>query len=73
LLAGLGAEAGSGLSSTEGAAEADRAMAVLKRLVAEGYRDATIRTDPDLGLLRSRPEFQVLMMDLAMPAEPFAR
>jgi hypothetical protein len=29
--------------------------------------------DPDLDPLRSRPDFQLLMMDLAMPAEPFAR
>jgi len=25
-----------------------------------------------LGPLRARPDFQLLMMDLAMPAEPFA-
>jgi hypothetical protein len=28
--------------------------------------------DTDLDPLRSRPEFRLLMMDLAMPAEPFA-
>ena len=27
----------------------------------------------DLDSLRSRPDFQLLMMDLAMPADPFAR
>jgi hypothetical protein len=32
-----------------------------------------MRTDPDLDPLRSRPDFQLLLMDLAMPAEPFAR
>src|SRR5262249_59054577 len=29
--------------------------------------------DRALDALRSRPDFQFLMMDLAMPAEPFAR
>jgi tetratricopeptide (TPR) repeat protein len=71
LRAGLAAEASSGLSSAEGAAEADRAMAVLERVIAEGYRDATIPTEPDLDPLRSRPDFPPLMMDLVFPADPF--
>jgi hypothetical protein len=31
-----------------------------------------MRTDTDLDSLRARDDFRVLMMDLAMPAEPFA-
>jgi hypothetical protein len=72
LLAGLAAETVSGLSSAESAAEADRAVAVVEKLVAEGYRDATSRTNPDFDPLRSRSDFQLLIMDLTLPVEPFA-
>ena len=45
----------------------------LREAVTAGFRDlAHIRTDTDLDPLRSRPDFQLLMMDLAFPAEPFA-
>jgi hypothetical protein len=73
LLAGLADEEGSGLSPDDGRVEADRAMEVLKQVVAEGYRDATMRADPDFAPLRRREDFQVLMLDLDFPAEPFAR
>jgi hypothetical protein len=73
LLAGLAAEDGSSLAVAEGHAQADRAMQVLKRVVADGYRDATMRTDPDLDPLRGRLDFQLLMLDLAFPPDPFAR
>ena len=50
---------------------ADRAMAKLTKAVAAGYRDvATLRKEPALDPLRSRPDFQALMMDLAFPANP---
>ena len=32
-----------------------------------------MRRDTDLDPLRSRPDFQVLMMDLEFPEEPFAK
>jgi serine/threonine-protein kinase len=73
LLCGLGGRPGSGVSAAEGQAEAGRAMDLLRRAVAAGYRDLTnMRIDPDLDPLRSRPDFQVLLMDLAMPDDPFA-
>jgi hypothetical protein len=73
LLGGLAAEPGSGLTPAEGRAQADRAMAALRRAVDGGLRDlASIRTDSDLKALGDRPDFQLLLMDLAMPAEPFA-
>jgi serine/threonine-protein kinase len=73
LLAGLASDAGSGLSEAEGRAEADRAMEALRRAVASGYRNlAHMRTDTDLDSLQPRPDFQLLLMDLAFPSEPLA-
>ena len=58
----------------EGRAVADRAMHVLRQAVAAGYDNAAqIDEESDLDPLRSRPDFQILMMDLAFPADPFAR
>jgi eukaryotic-like serine/threonine-protein kinase len=74
LLAGAAVEAGSGLTVAAGRAEADKAMERLRRVIAAGWSQAAwMRTDADLDPIRSRPDFQLLMMDLAFPAEPFAR
>jgi serine/threonine-protein kinase len=73
-LAGLAAEPNSGMTPAEGRAEADRAVDWLRQAVAAGYRKlAVLRTDHDLDPLRSRDDFQLLMMDLAMPDDPLAR
>ena len=38
-----------------------------------GFRNtARLRTDPDLNAIRPRPDFQLLLFDLAFPQEPFA-
>src|SRR5262249_23686600 len=72
-LAGIGTMPRSGMSAIEGQAEAERAMQWLHRAVARGYRNvALMQRDPDLDPLRSRPDFQLLMKDLAMPDDPFA-
>jgi hypothetical protein len=72
-LAGLAALPGSGITVAKGRAEADRAMHWLRQAVATGYRNvALMQRDPDLDPLRSRPDFQLLMMDLAMPEDSFA-
>ncbi len=72
MLAGLAAKPGSGMTAAEGRAESHRAMEWLRRAVAAGYRNLTIlRTDTDLDPLRSRPDFQLLMMDLEFPDDPF--
>jgi hypothetical protein len=69
LLAAAAADPRSGLPAAD--AEADRAMAALLRVVAAGYRDlAQMRRDLDP--LCSRDDFKLLMIDLAMPPEPFA-
>ena len=72
-LGGIAGAPGSNLSSAEGAAELDTAMAVLRRAADAGYRNHVwMRRDPDLDPLRSRPDFERLMLDLAFPVEPFA-
>jgi tetratricopeptide (TPR) repeat protein len=61
-------------SKRRAGAEADRALDWLRKAVAAGFRDLnSILRDTDLDPLRSRPDFQLLLMDLAMPADPFAR
>ena len=40
--------------------------------VAAGYRGPALRTEPAFNPLRARHDFQLLMMDLAMPGDPFA-
>ena len=48
-------------------------MESLRTAVGMGYRDRdAYRTETALGPLRDREDFRLLMMDLAMPAEPFA-
>ena len=49
-------------------------MALLRQAVAMGYRNPNaFRTESALDPLRNRADFRELMMDLAMPARPFAR
>jgi serine/threonine-protein kinase len=53
--------------------DADRAMDTIRRAIGRGWGGAELRTDPDFDSLRSRPDFRVLLMDLAFPTDPFAR
>ena len=73
LIAGAATEPGSGLTAAEGRAEAERAVEGVRRAIDAGYTELSwIRTgDPDLKPIRSRPDFQLLMMDLAFPTDPF--
>jgi eukaryotic-like serine/threonine-protein kinase len=74
LLSGVADRSGSGLSAAEGRVEADAAMVALRRAVDAGWRSASsARHDSDLDPIRSRPDFQLLMLDLEFPADPFAR
>jgi hypothetical protein len=55
------------------AGSGDRAMAALRRAIDAGFRMATlVRREEDFAPLRSRPEFQALLLDLDFPADPFA-
>ena len=73
-LAGLAGRAGSGISAAHGTDQAERAMALLRQAVTLGYRNPDLyRTESALDPLRNRPDFRILVMDLAFPAEPFAR
>ena len=74
LISGARSEPGSGLTAAEGQAEAERAVAgsapCLRRRLCESPGFAT--GDPDLKPIRSHPDFQLLMMDMTFPAQPFA-
>jgi serine/threonine-protein kinase len=53
--------------------QSDRAIETLRRAIAQGYTfPAIISRDADLDPVRHRADFRLLMMDLAMPADPFA-
>ena len=73
-LAGLAGQDGSGVSAAAASTEADAAMALLRRAFAMGYRGLdSYRTEDALDLLRGRDDFKLLMMDLALPEQVFAR
>jgi tetratricopeptide (TPR) repeat protein/tRNA A-37 threonylcarbamoyl transferase component Bud32 len=70
MLAGVAADRGSGLTAADATAAADKAMAALRDAVAAGYRDvASMKSDPDLAVLRPRADFQQLMKELE-PKKP---
>jgi hypothetical protein len=53
---------------------AGEALEALGQAIRGGFRDAArLQTDPAFGPLRGRDEFRLLLMDLSMPADPFAR
>jgi serine/threonine-protein kinase len=75
-LSSLADRAGSGVLAAEGRAEADKAMALLRKAAYEGYRNpaaSAYRTESALNPLRGRDDFRLLMMDLAFPFDPIAR
>jgi serine/threonine-protein kinase len=72
-LAGLAGASGSGITPEEAGTEADRAMEYLRRAASTGFRiRSLVAMDRDLDPLRSRADFQILMMDLTFPDDPFA-
>jgi hypothetical protein len=72
-LCDLSGHAGAAVSAAAGDEEAAKAIEALFKASALGYRNTYIwRTESALEALRPRDDFRMLMMDLAMPAEPFA-
>jgi tetratricopeptide (TPR) repeat protein len=51
----------------------DRAIDGLRRALAAGFERGRLMGDHDLDALRARPDFQALLIDVAFPADPFAR
>jgi hypothetical protein len=50
----------------------EKAMQALRRAIARGFKyTALMRRDRDLDPLRLRPDFQMLLLDLSFPADPF--
>ena len=73
-LAGLAGRDGSAVPAVTAAPEAAVALDLLKKAIGLGYHSPRAYVDERaLNLLRDRPEFRLLMMDLAFPADPFAR
>ena len=74
LLSGIAAQPGSGLTDADVRSLGGQAVATLHRAVDAGVQDvAFMRRDADLDPLRARPDFQLLLWDLAFPDEPFAK
>jgi tetratricopeptide (TPR) repeat protein len=75
LIAGMAREPSSGLTPADYRPEAERAVAGVREAFSRGYNnlDWVRRNDPDLKPIRQRPDFQMLIMDLEFPVEPFAR
>ena len=72
-LAGVAGREGSGVPTDAASTEANEAVSLLAKSISSGFRDATqFRIDDTLKPLRDRPDFRLLMLDLAMPAYPFA-
>jgi serine/threonine-protein kinase len=70
LLATLAKGKASGLTAAEGQAAADISLETLRQAVASGYANlARLRTDTDLDVLRSRPEFEKLLKDIKAKAK----
>jgi tetratricopeptide (TPR) repeat protein/tRNA A-37 threonylcarbamoyl transferase component Bud32 len=63
-LSALAGREGSGIPAADKAAEADQAMALLKKTFDTGYRADTFRFEPALDPLREREDFKKLIAEL---------
>ena len=77
LIAGAAMEASSGLTAADAQAEGEQSVAAVRLAFDAGFSPSNLKMvrdgDPDLKAIRSRPDFQLLMMDLAFPRDPFVR
>ena len=69
LLAGLGADAKSGVTKDEAKAFADRSVAALAALVKTGWALPSELKEPDFDALRGRDDFQKLVAEVEAKAE----
>jgi serine/threonine-protein kinase len=73
LLSGIAAQPGSGMTGSDARRLGAQAVEALRRAVAAGLQDLDyMRRDSDLDPLRSLSDFRLLLMDVAMPDDPFA-
>jgi eukaryotic-like serine/threonine-protein kinase len=73
LLSGIGGSTGSGVSAALGRSHAENAMAIIRRIVDQGYHPAQLKNESSLAPLRAQPDFELLMMDVTFPVVPFAQ
>ena len=74
LLSGVASDAGSGLTAADGEAEAVKAIDCLRRDFAKGWKRLDfMRADTDLNPIRSRRDYQMLILDCGFPRNPFGR
>ena len=73
MLSSVAGMSGSGVSATDRGVEVEKAMAILRGLVAGGYHAPELRSESCLDPLRGLPEFQLLMRDVDFPVWPFVR
>ena len=72
-LLGRAGHEGSSDSAGKREREAEKTMDLLRRAAAMGFRNANaFRTESALAPLCERGDFRLLVMDLTLPAEPFA-
>ena len=72
MLSSVAGASGSGVPASDRLSEAEKAMTILRRVLADNYLAPELRTESCLEPLRGRPEFQLLMLDVVFPASPFA-
>lgn len=70
LLAGLGADATSGVTAAEAATFADQAVADLRDAIQAGWAQRDELKEPDFDALRQREDFKKLMAELEKPSPP---
>jgi hypothetical protein len=73
LLAGLGAEAKSGVTKDEAAAFADQAVTALRDAFSAGWGLTRELKEPDFDAIRGRDDFKKLMAELEAKAGPKAK
>jgi hypothetical protein len=69
LLAGLGADAKSGVTKDEAKTFADQSVAFLAEIVKTGWAFPSELKEPDFDALRGRPDFQKLLAEVEAKAE----